>query len=363
MRLLLVGDICPAANVEKDFVEGNFDSLFTDAISIFDNVDYTVANLECALTDHNKPIIKNGPPLKTKPAIAKQLRKLGVTHCGISNNHVFDFGKKGLADTIKYLTEAGIAYTGVGENAEDARKDMLITKDGQTIAIIAVCEHEYSYALENRVGCREYDVYKTIEDIRAAKEKADRVVVMYHGGKEYCHYPSPRLVDACHAMVRAGADVVLAQHTHCIGCYEKYNDAHILYGQGNFHFLSVVGVPMPSCWNEGLALHYDTVKNELEFTFCVNGETGIELAKGERLAKLQEEFDQRKQSMIDGTWKQGWKDFCESMRAEYVEKIRDALQTPDYCKAYNMLGHYLDCEAHHDLIKELFPTANQTNEL
>ena len=33
-----------------------------------------------------------------------------------------------------------------------------------------------------------------------------------------------------------GADVVLCQHSHCIGCYEQYEGAHILYGQGNFHF-------------------------------------------------------------------------------------------------------------------------------
>ena len=146
------------------------------------------------------------------------LKELGVTVCGLSNNHIFDFGKEGAIDTINAIKAAGLDYTGFGENYEDSRKNYVVEKDGETICIIAVCEHEYSYALEDRMGSRPYDEYDTMEDIRAAKAKYDRVLVMYHGGKEQCHYPSPRLYKACHAMAKSGADLILCQHSHCIGC-------------------------------------------------------------------------------------------------------------------------------------------------
>lgn len=50
------------------------------------------------------------------------MKRIGVTHCGLSNNHIFDFGKKGIADTIEALNTVGIGYTGFGDNYEDARK-------------------------------------------------------------------------------------------------------------------------------------------------------------------------------------------------------------------------------------------------
>ena len=74
-------------------------------------------------------------------------------------NHFFDFGIEGALDTLKALEEAGLGYTGFGKNYEDSRKNFVIEQDGQKICIIAVCEHEYTYALEDRMGCRPYDPY------------------------------------------------------------------------------------------------------------------------------------------------------------------------------------------------------------
>lgn len=60
--------------------------------------------------------------------------------------------------------------------------------------------------------------------------------MLYHGGKEYYRYSSPNLQKTCRKMTEKGADLVLCQHSHCIGSYEEYNDSTILYGQGNFIF-------------------------------------------------------------------------------------------------------------------------------
>ena len=204
----------------------------------------------------------------------------------------------------------------------------------------------------------QHDEYDTIEDIREAKQNADRVIVLYHGGKEFSAYPSPRLYKICHAMVRAGADLVLCQHSHCIGCHEEYNGAHILYGQGNFHFLD----PDPrESWYSELAVEYDTNSGEISFIPLRTTDEYISLAKGDDAEAILEAFKKRSEELKNGEWKRGWHEFCESMRQRYVEAIGNAGRddSTEIDNAY--FGHMLDCEAHTDVWRELFPTCNQTN--
>ncbi len=360
MKTLFLGDVCPTKISGELFAQKDVQALFADAASLFLDKDLAAVNLECALTEHDVPIKKFGPPLKAPEETAQTLKKLGVTLCGLSNNHVFDYGIKGAKDTVRALEEAGIAYTGFGNDYEDSRKSYTLEKDGESIAVIAVCEHEYSYALEDRMGSRPFDEYDTIEDIRAAKATHDRVIVIYHGGKEMCRYPSPRLMKLCRAMVRNGADVVLGQHSHCISAYECYEGGHILYGQGNFHFSYENQDPM---WYSCLAVSYDTQSHEIAFTPLVMRGYSVELAKGEEKDAILAEFEERNRSVSDGSWRDGWHAFCESQRERYITKTIGRAGLEDSLPEHNdRFGHYLDCEAHTDVWRELFPTYNLTNE-
>ncbi len=358
MKTLLLGDLSPSQTSKESFRRKETDILFTDTKSLFEKSEFTFVNLECALTESTEAIKKYGPPLSAPVETAEILKELNVDLCGLSNNHTFDLGVKGIKDTFAALDAVGIDYTGWGDNYEDSRKDYIVDKNGEKIAIIAVCEHEYSYALDNRMGARPYDEYNTIEDIRSAKEKADRVIVIYHGGKEYCRYPSPRLLRLCRAMARAGADVVLCQHSHCIGAYEEYEGCHILYGQGNFHFL---GNKELDCWYTGLAVEYDTKSDEINFVPLRVLPDGISLAKGEDKEEILREFNKRNEHIKSGEWKQGWNDFCKSMEEHYRGIIGRAC-TPESTETDDTLfGHFLDCEAHTDVWRELFKTWNHTN--
>ena len=357
MITMFLGDICPTVHSAPLYAEGNTEALFGDTVSIFRDRDFIFANVECAITESDGKIAKFGPNLKAPLATAKVLADLNVTAVGISNNHVFDFGRQGALDTMKYLKESGIDYTGFGENYEDSRKNYTYEKNGEKICVIAVCEHEYSYALEDRMGSRPFDEFETIEDIRRAKETHDRVIVAYHGGKEHCQYPSPRLMRACRAMIRNGADLVLCQHSHCIGVYEEYEGGHIVYGTGNFHFTKLVDT---EGWKTGLAVIYDTKKNSLEFIPVREHDTGITLAKGEDREQILRAFEER--SADKESWKEGWHAFCESMQGMYKRNIMRACLDDSTERENAAFGHYLDCEAHTDVWRELFPTYNATNE-
>ncbi len=361
MKCLFVGDVSPTKANAPLFAAGDIDALFGDTVSLFAGNDLNVINLECALTDAEPPIDKIGPPLKAPTGTAEVLKKVGVTVCGLANNHFFDYGKKGAADTLDALAAAGLLSTGYGKNKTDAATPLVFERDGERICLIAVCEHEYSYALDDRVGCNGFDPFQTPLAVRDAKAKYDRVVVLYHGGKELCQYPSPRLRAACRAMAKSGADVILCQHSHCIGCYEQFEGCHILYGQGNFHFVKDIVKQMPEIWKSELAVRYDSQTHEIEFVPTVENGASITLAKGEEKEKLLAEFHARNARLADGTWLDGWVEFCESQRANYERAVVRVGETREP-KYFEKFAHYLDCEAHLDVWMQLYQTHNHRNE-
>lgn len=358
MKCLLLGDVCPTEQTSEFFASNDLDTLFGNSLPLFRNKDFTFVNLECALTDHDKKIDKYGPALKAPFETAEVLKEIGVDCCGMSNNHVFDFGKKGIRDTLSALAKNNIDHTGFGDNYDDSRRNYIIEKNGEKIALIAVCEHEYSYALENRMGSRPFDEYDTVEDVRKAKNECDRVIVIYHGGKEFCRYPSPRLRKLCRALVRNGADVVLCQHSHCIGCYEKYNDGHILYGQGNFHFVEEHKF---EGWHTSLTVNYDSMTNEIAFSPLKCNEHGIEIPAEEEYNKIMSEFYSRNEELSNGQWIDGWKAFCEWVKPTYFDCVAKAFAPGSTPREDGKFSHFLDCEAHTDVWRELFPSLNLTN--
>lgn len=361
MKILIGADTVPTSSTEQLFIDGNTEKLFGKINNMAKNADRFIINLECALTSTDGKIAKFGPNLKADAKCTNAFKKLGITDIMLSNNHVFDYGKAGLVDTMKALDDAGIPYTGIGENDTDSRRPYFIEQDNKKIGFINVCEHEYTYALPNRMGANPFDPFLTMQDIRAAKKECDYLIVIYHGGKEFCQYPSPRLVNLSHEMVLCGADVVIAQHSHCIGCYEQFEGGHIVYGQGNFNFV-YSEFEHPEGWYTSLLIELnidDGIK--IKFYPLVATETGCDLAVGEKAKEIMSAFEERNASLKDGTWRDGWHAFCtDPERAHYHNRILNANETPEEIELFS---HFLDCEAHTDVWRELYPTWNSTNEL
>lgn len=120
--------------------------MFGSVLSVIKDHDEVIINLECPLTNSNGRIIKTGPNLKASPKIVESLKKAGISIAALANNHIMDFGKLGLSDTIDSLSSNGIAYLGAGENSIEANKPLILEDDDKSIAIVAYAEHEYSIA-------------------------------------------------------------------------------------------------------------------------------------------------------------------------------------------------------------------------
>ena len=100
----------------------------------------------------------------------------------------------------------------------------------------------------------------------------------------------------------------------------------------------------------------------MEFITFTTADKGIELVKGEEKERIMSEFEKRNKELEKGEWKAGWHAFCESKKEFYLKVIKDGYAEGATDRENARFAHYLDCEAHTDVWRELCPTYNMTNE-
>ncbi len=235
--IIIVGDTFPTYTNTQYFADGDINSLFGEKIcNMFANADLTICNLEGALTDRPERCNKIGPVIVSPTNTVEAYKRLGVDCCMLANNHITDGGHQGVVDTIKTLDNANIKHIGAGINENEIERILVYDLGTIKIGLYNVCELMYNRATSNKGGAWLYDEYIVCKEISDLKRQCDYLIVVYHGGIERFRYPSPENRKRFHRMVDNGADMILSQHTHCVGCEEWYKGAYLLYGQGNFLF-------------------------------------------------------------------------------------------------------------------------------
>lgn len=252
LKLIICGDICPTNDYRALFDMP--EKLFGNVADLIKNSDYAVCNFECPATDSDDKIMKTGPSLKAEKRDMKMLANMGFKAFSIANNHIIDYGFQGVNDTLKTASENNVSVFGGGLNCEEAQKPLIAEINGKKIGFISFAEHEFNIATKDTPGANLFDPYVSLEQIRTTRSRCDYLIVLYHGGIEHYIYPSQLLQKKCHTMVDFGADMVLCQHSHCIGTMEEYKNSTIVYGQGNCIFGYRAG---NNAWNEGLILEID----------------------------------------------------------------------------------------------------------
>src|SRR5690606_17303839 len=99
----------------------------------------------------------------------------------------------GVLDTLRFCSENSIQFVGAGENKQQASKVFYLNSSGMTIAFINIAENEWASANEESAGGNGMDLIDDTIVIKDAKEHADYVFVIVHGGHEYYNLPSPRM--------------------------------------------------------------------------------------------------------------------------------------------------------------------------
>ena len=253
MKILVAGDFCPTERLKPIVESGDYHSIFCEVEPIIKSADYSIVNYECpAVLGNYPPIEKCGPNLSSSPKGIEAIKYAGFNIATLANNHIMDFGTQGLMDTVSLCSQYNIDTVGVGKNLEDASKILYKRKDGETLAIINCCEHEFSIAGNDSAGANPLNPIQQYYKIKEAKQNAGYVLVIVHGGTEHYNLPTPRMKETYRFFIDIGADVVVNHHQHCYSGYELYNGKYIFYGLGNFCFDK--GEQKCNFWNEGYVL-------------------------------------------------------------------------------------------------------------
>jgi poly-gamma-glutamate synthesis protein (capsule biosynthesis protein) len=367
VQIIIGGDIVPTESNLELFNSGDIEALIGgDLVDLLNGCDIRIFNLEVPLADHAAPIPKCGPPLIAPTSTVRGLKALNPSLIALANNHILDQGEQGLKSTVSVLKENGIPYVGAGSRLAEASRPYIIERGGLRIGVYACAEQEFSIATDTTAGANPFDPLESLDHIAALKAESDHVIVLYHGGKEHYRYPSPYLQKVCRKIVQKGADLVVCQHSHCIGCYEEYQGSTIVYGQGNFIF----DLTESEFWQTSLLLKvsFGDIMAVEYIPICKRGKS-VELPQANVKAEILEQFRQRSaQISEEGFIKGQYKLFAEGMNQKYlnslaghgvwIQRIDKRLFGGQLIKQrYNMakklmLRNYIECEAHRELLIE-----------
>ncbi len=175
---------------------------------------------------------------------ANYLHAAGFDVASLANNHAQDFGDAGRDSTMRTLDAVGIRHSGrIGDVAE-------WTTRGRRFALVAFAPNIGSHQLNDLAGAREI--------VKQLAARHDIVIVSFHGGGEgegaaklpfaheiYQGEDRGDVVEFAHAVVDAGADLVIGHGPHVLRPLELYHERLIAYSLGNFatyYGISVNGV-------------------------------------------------------------------------------------------------------------------------
>ena len=206
--------------------------------------DLSLVNLECAVTRHSthwtgelKEFYFRAPP-----QAVDCLGEMGVRLASLANNHVLDYGVRGLADTLDALDRAGIAHAGAGMDLDAALAPAIVGCNGLRIGLAAFCDHQPDFAAaRSRPGIAYLDLTDHDRACDAFRQALDRVqatgvdwpVLSLHWGPNWADAPSQSCVELAHAAIDMGWRMLYGHSAHVFQGVEIYRGAPILYSTGD----------------------------------------------------------------------------------------------------------------------------------
>ncbi len=259
VKIVAVGDLC----VNRDDPDSIFDLVRPE----IKKADFAFGQIETTYSTRGA-VNPSGTyvTLRADPKNVEGVARAGFNVASFASNHCMDFGFDALADTIKHFEDAGVRVIGAGNNLAEARKPLIVEKNGTKIGWLAYCSilHPRYWADVERPGCapaRARTLYETLEidqpgtppriltypndedleailsDIANLKKQVDLVIVSMHWG---LHFKEAELAmyerTYAHKCIDGGADVILGHHAHILKPIEIYKGKPIFYCLANFAF-------------------------------------------------------------------------------------------------------------------------------
>ena len=252
LTILFTGDILLDRGVRYYLEHGGMRRVIPDETADFlRSADVVVGNLECPVTTIQAPAFKRYV-FRGDPQWLDSLRAYGFTHLNLANNHSVDQGRQGLRDTRLNILRAGLIPIGA-DSTMNAASSPLPFREGSGVGCtgVGLLGHRPIYLLaSNRLPLESFSYLPNRESVSQepfdsllnrvkAIKMADSiavVIVNLHWGAEHTLRPLPQQRLEAHALIDAGADVIIGHHTHTLQTTEIYKGKSIFYSIGNFIF-------------------------------------------------------------------------------------------------------------------------------
>jgi poly-gamma-glutamate capsule biosynthesis protein CapA/YwtB (metallophosphatase superfamily) len=211
---------------------------------LFHAADYPIVNFESVVTlDPSTPHWQKAFVYFTLPASLPALKSLNVDYVSLGNNHTYDYLESGVSNTRRYFDEAGIHYSGLGSNSAAALAPYRTSIKGTPYSFLAMTsiggeQHATNYVAGPDKGGAAY-IEATAEArqaIGAERGAGFATILQTHIGDEYTFEPSNFALKWMKFGVDAGADLVVAHHTHVAQGFGMHRGVLLVHSLGNLFF-------------------------------------------------------------------------------------------------------------------------------
>ena len=246
ITVLVGGDVNMGRLTGQNILAGDIDFPFRYIADTLKNADITFVNLESQLADLGGET--ESPTSEYRfagpPDGAVSLANAGIDIVSVANNHMWDYGKAKLKETLDNLRNNEVLYVGASMDGNKRFDPAVLEIRGKKIAFLAMTNLLNGY--EN-VGADDYISFQNPDAIVAEIEKLkvrsdiDWILVSLHSGAEYIEKPTQNTVNLAKRFIDAGADAILGHHPHVPLPIDVYNKKPIFYSLGNFAFWQPFG--------------------------------------------------------------------------------------------------------------------------
>ena len=202
--------------------------------------DYVIANLESPLTNEDKTMVCKSMHLKTPTVNVELLKYLHIDAVSLANNHSYDFGKKGLFETMKTLDNNGIEWFGVNS------KHLIKEINGEKISISGFCCYSTNgtgYIKKNKnEGINPLTYDNVVTQLGIDRDNKAFSIFSFHWGDEHTNYPKFEHISLANKIANKKDVLIWGHHPHIIQGIQKINNSIVAYSLGNFLFDDYVSI-------------------------------------------------------------------------------------------------------------------------
>lgn len=372
LKILIAGDFCPIGRTEEYLKNENYKDLFNGYENLRNTVDYAIVNLECPITESPKKIKKSGPNIKSENLNSfTALKFAGFDLLTLANNHIQDFGEQGVINTIEYSKRKDFEIVGAGRNRDEASIPLIKEIKGVKIGIINIAENEFCAATDKTAGAYTFDLIDNFKLIQKTKKIVDKLILIFHGGREHYQLPTPNQRKNFRFFIDSGVDAIVAHHTHCFSGFEYYNDKPIVYSLGNFIF-DYKKKYQKGLWTEGMSVVLSLEQNDFKIELIPHyqgreKDSTLKILKNEQKKEFLKKISQLNNILQnEEKFQNNWEAYVKSQQKYYLPNlyIKNIFLRAAFMKGFlpiswlNFKHHILllnlfRCETHSEISKNI----------